>query len=92
MAKETLTRRELLAGKRSAPRLTFQPVQGPQGDVLVVIFLRGGMDGLHVVPPHADASYRAQRPTLAIGEPGKPGGSLDLDCFFGLHPDLAALH
>jgi len=91
MANGTLSRRELLAGKRPAPRLTFQPVQGPKGDVLVVIFLRGGMDGLHAVPPHADASYREQRPTLAIAEPGKSGGALDLDGFFGLHPDLAPL-
>lgn len=88
MTKGTLSRRALLG----APRLTFQPEQGPQGDVLVVIFLRGGMDGLHVVPPHADASYHAQRPTLAVAEPGKSGGALDLDGFFGLHPDLAPLH
>jgi len=49
------------------------------------------MDGLHVVPPHGDDGYRAMRPTLAIGAPGKSGGAIDLDGHFGLHPDLAPL-
>ena len=92
MPAPTLTRRDLLKGKKAdGSRLTFQPEHGPAGDVLVLIFLRGGMDGLHVVPPHADPSYQPQRPTLAIPQPGKPNGARDLDGFFGLHPDLAPL-
>jgi uncharacterized protein (DUF1501 family) len=43
---------------------------------------------LHVVVPHGDASYASQRPTLALS----PGSLLPLDAFFGLNPDLAALH
>ncbi len=89
----TLTRRELIQGKRAAPgnRLMFKPEQGPNGDVLVTIFLRGAMDGVHTVAPYADPAYRKQRPTLALAEPGKAGGVVDLDGFFGLHPDLAPL-
>lgn len=89
MPELTLTRRDLLRG--AAPRLTFQPRTGPAGDVLVNIFLRGGMDGIHVVPPYADPHYRTNRPSLALPEPGRKGGIVDLDGFFGLHPDMAPL-
>lgn len=91
MAGKTLTRRELLRGAGVGPRLTFQPQAGPAGDVLVSIFLRGGMDGIYVVPPYADPAYRTNRPSLALPEPGKKGGIVDLDGFFGLHPDMAPL-
>ena len=71
MASPKISRRALFTARTAQPaRLTFQPVRGPAGDVLVLIFLRGGMDGLHVVPPHGDDGYRAMRPTLAIGAPG----------------------
>jgi len=70
----------------------FDPQRGPKGDVLVLVFLRGGMDGLHVVPPHGDAAYRKHRHALAVSEPGKGNGTRNLDGFFGLHPDLAPLH
>lgn len=89
MPAHTLSRRDLLRGK--SPRLLFQPQAGPAGDVLVSIFLRGGMDGIHVVPPHGDPAYRKNRPSLALAEPGKGGGIVDLDGHFGLHPDLAPL-
>lgn len=89
MPQATLTRRDLLRG--AAPRLMFQPKAGPAGDVLVSIFLRGGMDGIHVVPPYADPHYRANRPSLSLPEPGRPKGIIDLDGFFGLHPDMAPL-
>ncbi len=99
MNKQTVTRRDLLRGHlprgRGAPRLVFRPRRGPAGDVLVCVFLRGGMDGLHVVAPHGDSDYYRQRPTLAIAEPrgtAKPSRLVDLDGFFGLHPTLAPLH
>ena len=89
MPTPTLSRRQLLQGK--APRLLFQPEKGPAGDVLITIFLRGAMDGVYTVPPYADPAYRHDRPTLSLPEPGKPGGALDLDGFYGLHPDLAPM-
>lgn len=68
--------------------------EGPPGDVLVCLFLRGGMDSLHVVPPHGDANYYRHRPTLALARPddsraGKAARALDLDGRFGLHPNMA---
>jgi uncharacterized protein (DUF1501 family) len=59
--------------------------------VLVTIFLRGGMDGLSLAVPHGDAAYYAARRSTAIAKPGKPGGAIDLDGHFGLHPRLGAL-
>src|ERR1044071_3713898 len=38
--------------------------------VLVVVFQRGGMDGLNAVIPFKDRAYYALRPTIAVAEPG----------------------
>lgn len=59
--------------------------------VLVTIFQRGAVDGLNVVVPHGDSSYYDLRPTIAIPQPNKTDGAIDLDGHFGLHPSLAAL-
>jgi uncharacterized protein (DUF1501 family) len=58
---------------------------------LVVIMLRGAVDGLSVVAPYADANYYNARPTIAIARPGETDGLLRLDNMFGLHPALAML-
>ncbi|QGZ39465.1 uncharacterized protein (DUF1501 family) [Pseudoduganella flava] len=58
---------------------------------LIVVMLRGAVDGLNVVAPVGDANYAALRPTIALGTPGSAGGALDLDGYFGLHPALAPL-
>ena len=58
---------------------------------LVVIFLRGGVDGLNIVAPHQDADYYESRPTVAIPYPKDKNGAIDLDGFFGLHPKLEDL-
>jgi uncharacterized protein (DUF1501 family) len=76
------------------PRLAFAPEgQAPNGDVLLCVFMRGGVDGLNVVIPHADSNYFDLRPQLAIPAPssGKDNTSIDLDGFFGLHPALRGL-
>lgn len=74
------------------PRLAFaQPYNNPAGDVLVVIFLRGGADALNLIAPHGDPSYYSLRPRLAVPRPGQPGGMLELDDFFGLNPAMAEL-
>jgi len=59
---------------------------------LVLVILRGGLDGLAAVPPYADPQYRNLRGALALSAPGTEGGALDLDGTFGLHPALANLH
>jgi uncharacterized protein (DUF1501 family) len=76
------------------PRMAFAPegVEAP-GDILVVVFQRGGMDGLNAVIPHGDADYYHHRSNIAIPEPedGSDKTGIDLDGFFGLHPSLLPL-
>ncbi len=62
-------------------------------DSLVVVFLRGGMDGLTAVAPYGDPNYYAPdlRPALAIAPPGSANGAIDLNGFFGFAPALAPL-
>ena len=52
----------------------------------VIIFQRGAADGLNIVVPHAEPSYYAMRPTIAIPRQQV----IDLDGFFGLHPAMAS--
>jgi uncharacterized protein (DUF1501 family) len=89
------TRRTLFAGlgamgaltlTRGGAQLAFG-ASGPPGDVLVAVFLRGGMDGMSVVPPVGEAAYYAARPTIAI----PADRVIRLDPLFGLHPKLAPL-
>jgi uncharacterized protein (DUF1501 family) len=54
---------------------------------LVVLFLRGGVDGLSMVVPHGDPQYYAARSHIAV--PARD--VVDLDGYFGLHPSLAPL-
>ncbi|HHJ40426.1 MAG: hypothetical protein AXA67_07955 [Methylothermaceae bacteria B42] len=63
-----------------------------QGPILVVIFMRGGNDGLNTIVPHGEDRYYDVRPNIAIDRPGSgPAAALDLDGFFGLHPALRPL-
>lgn len=55
---------------------------------LVVIILRGAMDGLDVFQPYGDPELRKLRRNLSLGP---DDGALDLDGFFALHPNLAPL-
>jgi len=63
------------------------------GKSLIVVFQRGGCDGLNTVVPHADPNYYDLRPTIAIPRPGTGTGrdAIDLNGFFGLHPSLSPL-
>ncbi|SMC24382.1 Uncharacterized conserved protein, DUF1501 family [Andreprevotia lacus DSM 23236] len=63
----------------------------PTQKKLVVVMLRGAVDGLNVVAPYADANYYALRPGIAVAKPGAADGLLDLDGYFGLHPALTPL-
>ena len=53
---------------------------------LVVIILRGAMDGLDAVAPLADPLLAKYRPTLVANSE-----AIDLDGYFALHPYLAGL-
>ncbi|MBI3447126.1 MAG: DUF1501 domain-containing protein [Magnetospirillum sp.] len=54
---------------------------------LIVVVLRGGMDGLHAIPPLGDPDYASARGGLALGR----DGTTALDATFALHPALAPL-
>jgi uncharacterized protein (DUF1501 family) len=58
---------------------------------LVVVFLRGAVDGLNVVVPHGESDYYESRPTIAIGRERGENGAANLDGFFGLHPALTPM-
>jgi uncharacterized protein (DUF1501 family) len=80
-----------LAGPRWGSLAFGDP--GQNSEVLVVIFLRGGTDGLSVVPPIAGSDrghYESARPTLQIPTSG-PNAAIDLNGAFGLHPAAAPL-
>ena len=74
------------------PRMRFAHAQ-PSGKTLVVVFQRGGADGLNECVPHGLDEYYSIRPNIAIPrpDPGDPMSAIDLDGFFGLHPALGAL-
>ena len=57
-------------------------------NILVVIQLSGGNDGLNTVVPYRSAAYRSARPTLAVNETE----ILDLDGENGFHPSLSGMH
>ncbi|MCK9367717.1 MAG: DUF1501 domain-containing protein [Metallibacterium scheffleri] len=59
---------------------------------LLVLMLRGGLDGLHALPPYGDPGYAQLRGPLAL-TPNAPTAedpaALRLDGTFALHPALA---
>lgn len=88
-----LSRRSLLAGAlglaagSALSQISLRQRRDPDAPVLVVLFLRGGCDGLNTVVPFGEDEYYRLRPSLAL----RKRDVLDLDGFFGLHPSLAPL-
>lgn len=80
----------ITVGKNAWAALAEVPTSGPASR-LVIVFLRGAVDGLSVVVPYAESAYYKMRDTIAIPPPGRDGGGLDLDGYFALHPALATL-
>ncbi len=92
--KKMLTRRAFVTGGligaamwASRKTALAQTIVRENGNVIVVIFLRGGADGLNIVVPYQEKNYYDARPTLAI----KEDKVLKLDDQFGFNPDLAPL-
>ena len=92
MSKPSLTRRGLLkslsvlgCSAAAHPLLTTVTFASVPGDArLVVLILRGGMDGLDVVQPVGDPDYAIARPNLR-------SEAQDLDGYFALNNGLADL-
>ena len=94
----TLSRRGFLgsaaaaaAGTLLLPKTAFAGGSGGSRPTLVGIFLRGAIDGLSTVVPYGDSALYTARPDLAVPAPGSADGALNLDGFFGLNPNAAAL-
>ena len=75
-----------LASQGLTTRLSFA-ADGYNGDVLVVLSLKGGMDGLNAVVPTFEPRYLSLRPNTGIRE----AALIKLDNNFGLHPSLRPL-
>ncbi|EME3308204.1 DUF1501 domain-containing protein [Stenotrophomonas maltophilia] len=86
----TLTRRMFLGAAGAVTTLTLWPWQGQArtaGDTrLLVVLLRGGLDGLHTLIPRDDPQYRSLRGSLV------PDDAPALDGSFALHPSLSFAH
>jgi len=89
-----MNRRELMkwmalsGAAAAAPGWVWAVEEGQDpGERLILLFLRGGADGLTLVPPLGDAAYFDLRPTLSVGE----SEALPLDGYFGLHPAAASM-
>jgi uncharacterized protein (DUF1501 family) len=68
------------------------PTGGVAGRKLILVILRGAMDGLAAVAPVGDPAYRQVRGQLALAPAGAAGGVLPLSDGFGLHPAFTGLH
>jgi uncharacterized protein (DUF1501 family) len=90
-----LNRRTALLGLAttiSIGRTKLALALAPTDRRLVVVILRGALDGMAAVVPYGDAGLMGLRGEIVTPEPGRPDGLLDLGGFFGLHPALAGMH
>lgn len=67
---------------------TISFASAPGENRLVIIILRGAMDGLDLLQPYGDPNLRTLRKTISVG-PEK--GAFDLDGFYALHAGLQPL-
>lgn len=64
----------------------------PDGSRVVLVLLRGGLDGLGLLVPYGEADYPKLRRRLALPPPGRDGsGVVPLDDGFGLNPAASPL-
>jgi uncharacterized protein (DUF1501 family) len=90
MTTSSFDRRRFLAALGGTAALTLWPglsIAASEGRTrLLVVLLRGAMDGLHLLPPRDDADYLRARGELAVRD------ALALDGSFGLHPKMRFAH
>lgn len=67
--------------------LTSTAYGATTGNILVVLSLRGGADGMSMMVPHAESAYYSARPSIAV----KKETLLAPDATFGLHPSFKPL-
>ncbi|HKU06506.1 MAG TPA: DUF1501 domain-containing protein [Bradyrhizobium sp.] len=88
------TRRSLLFGGASFAAWAYLPKFARAADGhdprLVVVILRGALDGLATVAPIGDPDYAALHGSIALTSSGAKPATM-LDNFFGLHPAMPEL-
>jgi uncharacterized protein (DUF1501 family) len=86
-----LSRRAVLIGAGAAFGAAYLPLPasaaGSRDPRLVVIILRGALDGLSAVPPIGDSDYALLHGALAFAPSGERAG-LPLDGFFAVNPAM----
>ena len=91
MKRRAFLKNGLALGCSAAASPLMAPIafaSAPWDTRVVVIILRGAMDGIDVVQPYGDPHYRTARPNLAGGP---AAGAFDLDGYFAMHPALFRL-
>src|ERR1700740_1614766 len=90
----TTTRRSLLTGFASFAAWAYLPKFARAADGrdprLVVVILRGALDGLATVAPIGDPDYAGLHGSIALTSSG-PKAATMLDSFFALHPAMPEL-
>ena len=85
------SRRALLLGGASFAAWAYLPKFARAADGrdprLIVVILRGALDGLATVAPTGDPDYAALHGSIALASNG-PHAALMLDSFFALHPAM----
>jgi len=96
---KTLGVSAVAVGASSRAHAYFLPPLIPtsaSNDTLVVVFLRGAMDGLSLLPPGASSPYRADyeanRTNTRIPATGTGAGLALANSTFALHPRATGLH
>jgi uncharacterized protein (DUF1501 family) len=88
------SRRALLLGGASFAAWAYVPKFARAADGrdprLIVIILRGALDGLATVAPVGDPDYAALHGSIALSSDG-PHAATMLDSFFALHPSMPVL-
>jgi uncharacterized protein (DUF1501 family) len=90
-----LTRRGALLGLTTAVtfgRASLAVAAAPGDRRLVVVIMRGAMDGMSAVVPYGDPALASLRGAIVPPGPGQADGMLDLGGFYGLHPVLTGFH
>ena len=88
-----ITRRSALLGLGAAfslGRASLALAAAPTDSRLVVVIMRGALDGMAAVVPYGDPALASLRPALIPPGVGTEGGMADLGGFYGLHPAMPA--